>query len=113
MPSEEEGAPLVSKGLPSVGEGCHLSHIQYKCQIKGERKEGAPPLKSVGCHLKGAPPLQEGRTSQYTCAQKNFPSIINQLSINLGFVPFDYCLTFVPLFRLQTCPHMFLYFCLC
>ena len=92
--------------------GCHLSTHSNKCQNKFLRKEGAPPLKGVGCHLKGAPPLQEGRTSQYTCAQIfkiNHQSTINQL----GFVPSDHHLDFCAFILPLTCPHMFLYFCPC
>jgi hypothetical protein len=54
--------------LPSVGEWAATSPHTNMCQTKSTREEGAPPLESVGCHLKGAPPLQEGRTSLTTCA---------------------------------------------
>ena len=60
----KEGAPCVKGGAAKCGRvGCHLSTHQTHVKQKSKGKEGAPPLKSVGCHLKGAPPLQEGRTS--------------------------------------------------
>jgi hypothetical protein len=74
---------VLAMGLPSVGEWTATSpHIPYMCQTKSTREEGAPPLESVGCHLKGAPPLQEGRTSQYPCANifKDIKSINCQSS---------------------------------
>ena len=76
----KEGAPCGKGGAAKCGRvGCHLSTHQTHVKQKSKGEEVAPPLKSVGCHLKGAPPLQEGRTSQCTCAQ-NFESTS---SINL------------------------------
>jgi hypothetical protein len=63
MASSRRAHQVLGIELPSVGEGCHLSPHLNTCQNKSRREGGAPPLKSVGCHLKGAPPLQEGRTS--------------------------------------------------
>ena len=40
-------------------EGATSPHTPNKVKLKGR----APPLLIVGCHLKRAPPLQEGRTS--------------------------------------------------
>jgi hypothetical protein len=60
----------------------------------------------VGCHLKDAPPLQEGRTSQYA----HVPILIthHQSTINqIGFVPFDHHLDFWAFILPLTCPHMF------
>jgi hypothetical protein len=65
----KEGAPVLKVELPSVGEWDATSpHIKHMSNQKSTREEGVPPLESVGWHLKGAPPLQEGRSSQITCA---------------------------------------------
>jgi hypothetical protein len=65
MASSRRAHQVVGVELPSVRERTATSpHIQTCVKSKSRREEGAPPLKSVGCHLKGAPPLQEGRTSQ-------------------------------------------------
>jgi hypothetical protein len=60
----KEGAPCGKSGAAKCGRG--LPPLPHSTNVKPKSKgeEGAPPLESVGCHLKGAPPLQEGRTSQ-------------------------------------------------
>jgi hypothetical protein len=69
MASSRRAHQVLEMGLPSVGEWAATSpHIHTCVKQKSTREEGAPPLESVGCHLKGAPPLQEGRTSLITCA---------------------------------------------
>jgi hypothetical protein len=76
------------------------------CQIKPNQGEGATSF-SVGCHLKGAPPLQEGRTSLITCANisKDMPqSNANQVILS----PFDSFLTFA--FNLSSTLSPFIFF---
>jgi hypothetical protein len=71
MASSKRAHHVLKVELPSVGEWAatspHTKHVSKQKQ-KSMGEEGAPPLESVGCHLKGAPPLQEGRTSLTTCA---------------------------------------------
>jgi len=88
---------LLKEGAPHVGEwaakclqsscqvwdeGCHLSHTLNMCQFNLRSKERAPSPWLMGCHLKRAPPLQEGRTSQGPQAQskKDIQSINLQSS---------------------------------
>jgi hypothetical protein len=54
---EGEVSQVLESGLPPL-------HTFKQVSNQFLKKEGAPPLKGVGCHLKGAPPLQEGHTSQ-------------------------------------------------
>jgi hypothetical protein len=66
--------------------GCHFSHTNQQVSKHSKAKGRAPPLCIRGCHLKRAPPLQEGRTSFPTCA----PIQIDLQSINIqshGYCP--------------------------
>jgi hypothetical protein len=63
MASSRRAHQVLKIGLPSVGEWAATSPHSLQVSNQSQREEGAPPLGSVGCHLKGAPPLQEGRTS--------------------------------------------------
>ena len=57
----EEGTPFGKRRVAKCGMRAATSPTLItfvKPRSRGE--EGAPPLKSVGCHLKGAPPLQRG-----------------------------------------------------
>jgi hypothetical protein len=79
------------------------------CQTKSTREEGAPPLESVGCHLKGAPPLQEGRTSLIPCA--NISQDINQSNANhMDLVPFDSLIDFAFILSSILSPFIFFIF---
>jgi hypothetical protein len=91
-----------------VGEWAATSPHSLQVSKQSQREEGAPPLGSVGCHLKGAPPLQEGRTSQYPCANifKDMESINCQSS---DLVPFDSLLTFAFNFASTLSPLSFLF----
>jgi hypothetical protein len=63
MASSRRAHQVLGIELPSVGEWAATSPHSNMCQAKSSIEERAPPLESVGCHLKGVPPLQEGRTS--------------------------------------------------
>jgi hypothetical protein len=65
----KEGAPSGGKGLPSGESGLPPLPSLNKCQSTFKMKERAPLPLAMGCHLKRAPPLQEGRTSQGPQAQ--------------------------------------------
>jgi hypothetical protein len=76
-------------------------------QIKAKGRAPLPWL--VGCHLKRAPPLQEGRTSLPTCAQilKDMPqSNANQLYL----VPFDSLIDFAIKFSPNLSPFILFLF---
>ena len=70
----EVGCQVGESGLPPLPSS-------NKCQTHSRVKERAPLQELVGCHLKRAPPLQEGRTSQgpHTHNQKDLQSIKCQL----------------------------------
>jgi hypothetical protein len=68
MASPRRAHQVLKVELPSVGEWAATSPHSKQVSNQSISKEGAPPLLFVGCHLKGAPPLQEGCTSQYPCA---------------------------------------------
>jgi hypothetical protein len=82
MASSRRAHQVLRIELPSVGEWAATSPHTLQVSNKSQKEEGVPPLGSVGCHLKGAPPLQEGRTSQYPCANifKDIKSINCQSS---------------------------------
>jgi hypothetical protein len=71
---------VFREGLPSVGEWAATSphYLQVSNQIQS--KERAPLLCLVDCHLKRAPPLQEGRTS--LIAYANISKDITQSNAN-------------------------------
>jgi hypothetical protein len=104
----KEGAPSGGNGLPSVGEGRHFSTSIKQVSIKSQMKERAPLPLTMGCHLKRAPPLQEGRTSFPTCAQisKDNQSIANQLDL----VPFDHLIDFAIKFSPNLSPFILFLF---
>jgi hypothetical protein len=102
MASPRRAHHVVGVGLPSVGEWAATSPHINTCQTKSQREEGAPPLESVGCHLKGAPlptppihpPIQTNSgtpsTSAYTLSTSeiSMPSYVpyrSQLPYNLYF----------------------------
>jgi hypothetical protein len=68
MASSRRAHQVEGMELPSVGEWAATSPHSLQVSNQIITKERAPRLSFVGCHLKRAPPLQEGRTSLIPCA---------------------------------------------
>ena len=92
MASSRRAHQVFTTKLPSVGWGLpplpHSNHVSNNCWIK----ERAPLQWLVGCHLKRAPPLQEGRTSLTQEAQIlwDMQSIKSLLAWYCPLWPFDW-----------------------
>jgi hypothetical protein len=95
---------MVEGDEPSVGEWAATSqHIQQMSNQRNLGRRARHLSLFVGCHLKGAPPLQEGRTSQFPCA-KIFLNQLQSLANQFGFVPFDHLLDFCLYFVFNLVP---------
>jgi hypothetical protein len=82
----KEGAPSGGMWAAKWGEWAATSPPSPTSVNKLNHKGEGATLVTIGCHLKRAPPLQEGRTSQGPQAQsqKDFQSINIQSS---GYCP--------------------------